>query len=1638
MKIGKVLFFGSAVFFFALIIFRLSAVVGERNRNVLHLSNNNPVASFTFDLDGQCANTAIKFTNSSTGLDLKYLWSFGDGKTSTVKDPTHVFLTAIGSGEQQFLVSLTVTDKENNTSTVSQVVKVKQLPSMDVGSDKGFVSFEGLSYFLVCENSSSKFTFYNNSITRSSNTLYEIDWGDGSQPYTGSDWTEITHEYDRGIYDIKYTITSANGCKFTKKYGVFVGGNPAVGLGNPGNTNVCVGSQLTFPITGTENNPEGTQYYVYFSDDYNNPQIFDHPAPATVTHTFKNSSCGSFADGFNNSFSVRIIAVNPCSSSAATVVPIYVSENPKPVIEIPKEPVCQDATIQIRNKIEEGKEVTTNGQCTDPRFVWEISPATGWVLESGSLGIINNPLSPNSWVSGSQFIFPKFTEPGTYTVKLTTGNRCGISSREETICVIPKPTPIFELDKALICAPNIIGAKNISDVLQACNLDFYKWSVSFNGGECGSGSDWDFEEGDEYSVNPKFKFNQPGIYTLTLTASTVCGSFPTSQTVVVSAPPIVELNGIQDICVGNSISPLASTRTCDSEVVSYKWSFVGGIPSTSTEEVPGLIRYNTPGEKTIKLEVISACGTTTKTQTFRVNGLPNVNAGDDIEICEGESISLSAKILSEGNYDIQWTAEPNSSILEANTLTPTVSPRISTVYTLIIKNRDTGCENLDQIKVTVIPAPKVGFSLPDQVICSGETSLPVRLLSDPIGEKIRWKVSGNGISNLNVSEGENEIPAFTLINSSNNPIDVVFTAEINREDLGNCTLIPGIYTITVNPRPVHFNEDLETCNQQPFSFVPQGLIFGTEFLWTSIAPNGIVGNTSSTVLKPEISDQLTNQTSAPLTVIYTITPVLRSCQGQPFQLAVKVLPTPIIDFDIPDQILCTGGTTEEVLIESDVLGTVFNWTADPNGVLGVIPSGTGNRIPKQQLINPTENPILVTYTVTGSLVGDNTCVGISKIYQVTVNPSISIAPKISDYSGFQISCTGAGDGSIELNTKGGNGNYSFEWSGPNGFTAITQNLQGIGPGVYKVLIKDDFGCSLEQAFTLNQPDPLEIQLLSKQDIFCSGESTGKISIDVKGGVSSFPYQFRWFRNGLPFNSTLQNLIDVPFGKYEVEVMDRNGCILSFGPVELFQPEVPLVIDYEKTDISCYDANDGFIILDIKGGVPPFQIFWNNNSTRTELNNLGPGTYTVRVLDQAGCLKIQNIIIEDAPVFTILPEIRQISCYGKNDGFIKLNFQGGVGQPKITWNNGEDKSELLNLGPGIYEVLIKDETACEISSTFNIIEPGQLLMEPLVNDALDCENPLSGSIVLGISGGRPPYSYSWDNGATSSNLFNIPAGQYAVQVKDASGCQISGLFEIKRPEPLSIASVRRTYVVCEPRLIEEEIEISISGGVAPYSINWSGGMVTANGQIMKTSQAGLYTVRIADGAGCISTKSFVVKNSEILPDMNFESVAMERYNTHLVNFEIQFFNTSFGNFSAFYWEFGDGNVSLEENPKHTYLKEGKYEVKLSLTDSFGCISIIKKWITIDDFFLVMPNAFTPNGDGVNDYFFPRFINIASLEFWVFNKWGETIFYTNNVNSQGWDGKVEGNDAAPGNYVFKLSFKTLDGRRQDKTEVFLLVK
>ena len=185
--------------------------------------------------------------------------------------------------------------------------------------------------------------------------------------------------------------------------------------------------------------------------------------------------------------------------------------------------------------------------------------------------------------------------------------------------------------------------------------------MTYTADYCGiAPGDWSFTGGtDENSSNPSFNFEEPGIYTLSLTASNSCGAFMTSEEIIVKAPPSASIIPVDNECGPSTINPVAVVETCapSAESVTYNWSFPGGTPAASTDLNPGAINYTTNGDYEITFSVTNSCGTTTVTEAFSINELPTItNTDTNQTICSG---SLSDEIIltsDNSSTTFSWTS----------------------------------------------------------------------------------------------------------------------------------------------------------------------------------------------------------------------------------------------------------------------------------------------------------------------------------------------------------------------------------------------------------------------------------------------------------------------------------------------------------------------------------------------------------------------------------------------------------------------------------------------------------------------------------------------------------------------------------------------------------------------------------------------------------------------------------------------------------------------------------------------------------------------------------------------------------------------------------------------------------------------
>ena len=1608
-----------------------------------------PSISFTFTNDGACSNETIDFTSSVSGDGpFSYTWNFGDGNTSTDENPSHTYNTT-GIGLQNFSVTLSVTDDNTCTTSVSEMVGVQNIPN---------ISFFSGGSLKNCAAQGDGFDveFFNSSQSSSDITSYTFDWGDGSsETLIGADFPAnangISHTFEIGVFTVVISAINSSGCSNEVEFEVIYGNDPGGGLQSPPNTSgICYPTeQLDFGIVGWGENSEETIYELDFGDgtieSYTQVELESSPSyDATdpsmssiflTPHVYNSGSCSEV----NGEFIVKLTITNACNNKISTANNVVVLEPSVPLFEV--DPIgCVNVPLQFDNQ----SIIGDNVDCIESaRFSWD------W----GDGNVQNFP--PGSTADDQSHTY---TQPGNYTVILSVIGDCPTDTYSETICIEPEITASFTLASEEGCVPFPVAAQNTIDVSQLCSVPNYNWTVAFEDINCNTLSDWEFTNGtDANSENPQFLFNNPGIYTVTQNVTTGCGNFSSQKIITVKKPPTISINPIDDFCQPGLINPTAIIENCtDNQAgVSYNWMFPGGTPSSSSLENPENISYDIPGIYTITLEVTNDCGTSnTATQIFEVLEKPVVtNLITTQEICSNQSTISIPLTSSNSNTTYLWTATTvpintdisgfissgSTSEIPSQTLINSGNTPGNVVFTVTpVLNNCVG-ESVEVLTVIVNPTPIITSQPASSDICLDGVATQLAVVTQ----------NGVGVPTYQwYSNTTNNNTTGTLIPGATtstydpptNIVGVFYYYVLISFD-GGCDLISSeVASVVVNEIPVIDTAEITIYSEETFLFDPSSVAgnivpTGNTYTWpspTSSNPGTILGSSSESSPQTNISQTLENISSPPepVTETYVITPATPRCSGDPFILKVIVNPS------IISNALITNNScfdSNDGVIDTDITGGVpfssgppylISWTG-PNSFTSTASTIT--------------NLLAGDYTLR---VEDSNGVFVIEQYTVSQPDLLTITTDVEK----NISCFDGNDGTIEVNIIGGTAPYTYNWTG-DGVVQGSPSQSGLTAGTYSLEVVDDKLCVINQTYILTEPDIIVINTVSKNDILCFGDATGAIEINVTGGipieVSSgiFDYVYNWNGpNG--FTSNSQNISNLFAGIYTIEITDDLGCIQQTD-IELTQPTA-IEINYIKTDVTCYGAADGSIDVTVNGGEPPYQISWSNFGNGFSQSNLSAGNYIASIVDQNLCEANVTITIEQ-PIFFIAPIVSQISCNDANDASIDLNLTGGIAPITVLWSDDPSAGvQRNNLSSGSYTVIIidSDTNQCPIEETFIITNPPELAVTSVVNDAIDCHVTNSGSIELDVSGGTLPYTFLWNTGQTLEDIFNIPSGDYSVEIKDSRGCIINREYTIFRQEPIIISMEETVIPDCNSNTINVQNIPNVTGGFLPYTYSWSSGVISgSNNEIMTTNQSGAYVLTVTDGRGCQESVSIQVDVPEVgFPEFTYESLSLSQYSFVSIEDSIQFFNLSTGNFINISWDFGDGSPTVNTvDAVHTYDQVGTFTVTLTVEYDYGCTYQITQDINVTKgYLLVIPNAFSPNEDGINDVVRPSFRGFTTIRMLVYDTWGTLVYEEEGTSLEGWNGFINEKPAENGNYIMYVNGITFFGQEIKKSTSITLLK
>jgi gliding motility-associated-like protein len=513
----------------------------------------------------------------------------------------------------------------------------------------------------------------------------------------------------------------------------------------------------------------------------------------------------------------------------------------------------------------------------------------------------------------------------------------------------------------------------------------------------------------------------------------------------------------------------------------------------------------------------------------------------------------------------------------------------------------------------------------------------------------------------------------------------------------------------------------------------------------------------------------------------------------------------------------------------------------------------------------------------------------------------------------------------------------------------------------------------------------------------------------------------------------------------VTVTDSNGCSITGAPLKITEP-AQLGLTQSQVNNVCFQGNAGSLSITASGGTAPYSYAWTgpNNFSASVANpqNLVSGTYQVTVIDANGCTPLVGppITITEPPVVTINAEIQSESCADAKDGRIELTLSGGTPPYTLTWEHGDGDAIADELGAGTYRVRVNDQAGCSQTAEYSLLPVTPLSLQTTTTlQATQVPLQISALIQAQIAGGTPPYTYRWSTGQSSSQITVAQSGVYLLVVKDSQGCTQESEVEVTVPLPMNLSLQINSVALCEEGGQETTVQLQLAGGLPPYQITWSRGAPSSDGKMLTTRESGVFDVEVKDALGLVEKRSFTIAPRLTGPlDFSYLFASQAEFQANLVGYAVNFSSQATWPFTMVSWDFGDESSSAVPFPIHRYANKGTYLVTLAVLDAAGCLNQASQEIQVLDYYLQIPNVFTPNGDQLNDTFFPKFRFVRNLQLQVMNLWGQLIYRSQGQEDPGWDGFVSGQKAPEGVYVYTLRYQVPDGRTITSSSTFFLAR
>lgn len=971
--------------------------------------------------------------------------------------------------------------------------------------------------------------------------------------------------------------------------------------------------------------------------------------------------------------------------------------------------------------------------------------------------------------------------------------------------------------------------------------------------------------------------------------------------------------------------------------------------------------------------------------TYQITGIStdgcSKSISSSIRVNPKPSISISApsnqicindsiQLTASGANNFVWS--PSNSLNSSIGAIVNANPISTTNYTAIGTNQH-GCSDSANYKLTVHSLPVVSIIAIDSALCFGDSTI----LSATGAQTYSW-FANSGLS-------QNSGSSVLAKPLSNMQFSILAT------DSNNCKNADSIYII-VNPRPSIglSSTSSHICAGDSIILLGQSNMNPTVFVWNT-------GDTASSLIQNPMSS-----------IIYSAYGINEFGCDDSDSVFIQVNPYPVLSLTVDDTIICTNDSINIGGISS-INPVNYLWS--------------NNSITSNIDISPQ---ITTNYNL---IISDS--IGCSDTAEVEVR--VQPLPTVNLASSKAISCSGD---SVNLiaNASIVDG---YQWNNAKITSSIWETP--LTSCWYSATVIDSIGCrNTDSLFQFVNPIP-QVSIQPTAPEICVGDSVNLVALS---NIS--PVNFSWNNS-----QSISSIYVSPSSStnYSVMVSDSIGCSSSASRSVIVHNLPVLSLSPLQAEICRGDS----VFLSVTSNTLAQNILWSNNSTNSQIkvSPLNSCDYSVVVTDLNNCVDSisKQVIVYDNPIVNILPTLLTI-CDGDT---VNLTVSSNHPMQTINWNFGH-KTQTVEFVPILntnYIVEVADTNGCIGGDTASVIVKPRPVVAIQASERKICSADSLLVKYKGTASNGAIYNWSFDGGQVLSGNGGLPhwvnwnnSGAYIISLTATeNGCT-------SYPDTFGIQVFQTPIVnfIANPTVACESLNVNFQNQTADIkSYNWDfGNPLDLNDTSSIENPSYAYA-----NAGSYTVSLFVISNDGC-PAYDYKSNFIEVHKNPKADFggypnttSILKPNISFWDFSkdAVSWEynFGDvnsgiNNISNTSYPWHQYTDTGHFEVQLVVMNQFGCTDTAYQEIYIKPFAqLYFPNAFTPNGDGLNDEFqiLGHDFDWSTFELSIFDRWGKIVFQTTDIDAS-WNGKFNnsGEDCPSANYVFVVRVKNKD----HKSEVF----